>query len=708
MKTGQPAFVFNSAPVGLHEIKEMGFSGLVDGKVQRFRSPQDPLSRIFPLLDEEVSNIGEAAFDSGWKQMGAARFMHAMEALVLAMEEVRIARDEGWVLTYLKELKGLKGARLQRPPTSCWPAKALTSENAEQRHTSELLAGLWTQSGEGWSQEYRFEGLGAKVTRGGTEKRPNGTSVLRIASVRDTGFDGQWRFNDGVWRDIHAYYSSGSIEIRHDYKVKRRSRTLKWNLRQTSAGTISAEPSAATKLFSSDVAATRVLQELFSQEPVERHMTCGDMRGPLTSQQMQTLFLHKKLDIVSANRRIKVPNKIINMENIRSNSMWVGEIETSSHSIFLCTGVKYPFVGKRGKWIASKILSVEPLEKNKMGETSVVVVQKIPVSRCGDPTFTEGVNWRGRCSSGRPVGPGQIEWWDDSKLVWKAVVGPQSQASLEDGELRINLDRSKVSFQMAACSGNQSIVRANLSRGLPNDILYFENVIDLIRREGKNFGDRVCGKRSRSGVSIYREGDQKPIIGAGESFTTSNFIRAFKREVRSEGSAIVARIRQARIDEEKNRLRAIFDAKRNSLVLSAKKFTDGAVGNLDLLAVSLELDELNTLKVLDSGVTVELPKVENIESYSRDGERIYRVQYFVSSPLARLEEEHRLIAMRQKFSWDTWLSQSNAVGKSGQTKLSCEYTKLDDIPQKMSRVDLELVSFSKNASSVTISAKCTQ
>ena len=81
----------------------MGFLGLLGGDIHRFRSPQDPLSRLFPLADQEVSNIPEVTFHRNWAQLGAKSFTHAMGILAVGMEDVRLARDEGWIAAYLRE-----------------------------------------------------------------------------------------------------------------------------------------------------------------------------------------------------------------------------------------------------------------------------------------------------------------------------------------------------------------------------------------------------------------------------------------------------------------------------------------------------------------------------------------------------------------------------------------------------------------------------
>ncbi|MBJ6370769.1 hypothetical protein [Sedimentitalea arenosa] len=103
IKTGNLAYAFNSAPVGFNEIRQMGYSDLVSGEMRRFRSPQDQLSGVFTPSDVVVANIPVIEANALFNLVNAQDYTHAMGVLAQAMENVRSARDLGWIAAYLNE-----------------------------------------------------------------------------------------------------------------------------------------------------------------------------------------------------------------------------------------------------------------------------------------------------------------------------------------------------------------------------------------------------------------------------------------------------------------------------------------------------------------------------------------------------------------------------------------------------------------------------
>ncbi|WP_323785516.1 peptidoglycan-binding protein [Thalassovita sp.] len=103
MAVGKPAYVFDSAPVGSRELAQFGLANLVlnqDVPLERFRSPQDQLSGVFPAIDMEVRNIVETRIIDLFSLSTTAKYLHNVDVLARAMDEVRVARELGWLAAY--------------------------------------------------------------------------------------------------------------------------------------------------------------------------------------------------------------------------------------------------------------------------------------------------------------------------------------------------------------------------------------------------------------------------------------------------------------------------------------------------------------------------------------------------------------------------------------------------------------------------------
>ena len=107
---GSKAIVFNSAPPGCNDIKKSDKSTSPLAPVVAFRSPEDVLSGYFSPNDTIVANIRDS--HSGRQQgfigrsadiAANVRYKHSMEVLARAMQDVRMARDEGWISTFMSE-----------------------------------------------------------------------------------------------------------------------------------------------------------------------------------------------------------------------------------------------------------------------------------------------------------------------------------------------------------------------------------------------------------------------------------------------------------------------------------------------------------------------------------------------------------------------------------------------------------------------------
>ncbi len=118
-ETGGDAVVFNSAPLGVSEIDDSFIESLKQPRSQMlsFASPQDPLrdTRLITKqkdivvknvvnLDQHQSQSKLVEFKNWLGGIGAQKHTHGAGSLTWAMQEVRIARDEGWIDSYRQEV----------------------------------------------------------------------------------------------------------------------------------------------------------------------------------------------------------------------------------------------------------------------------------------------------------------------------------------------------------------------------------------------------------------------------------------------------------------------------------------------------------------------------------------------------------------------------------------------------------------------------
>lgn len=120
---GSKAVVFNSAPLGCNDKQKVQDAQMPLASLVAFRAPQDTLTALSPAArlikpsvtialpeDIVVSNIYEARGalvellrESKDEAVGNLVYKHAMSVLAKAMQEVRLARDDGWINTYMAE-----------------------------------------------------------------------------------------------------------------------------------------------------------------------------------------------------------------------------------------------------------------------------------------------------------------------------------------------------------------------------------------------------------------------------------------------------------------------------------------------------------------------------------------------------------------------------------------------------------------------------
>jgi pimeloyl-ACP methyl ester carboxylesterase len=171
--TGRPAYAFDSAPIGNWDIpasimvgaKEvlLGREVTLPGKITRFRNPQDVVSTMTSPLDIKVlnfveTNVGLEGLVNG-EIKDAVAYTHSIDQLAQAMQNVALARDEGWVSQVLKEqadaLLGRPRANDDLPPSLM---SQISQIYGSDRETSGLV-GSWSGSASagGTSISLRWE-----------------------------------------------------------------------------------------------------------------------------------------------------------------------------------------------------------------------------------------------------------------------------------------------------------------------------------------------------------------------------------------------------------------------------------------------------------------------------------------------------------------------------------------------------------------------
>jgi hypothetical protein len=165
LTTNKPAVAFNSAPLGTNDhLRALKDRRDADALLLRFRAPEDTLTSVFAPGDIEVSNFVRV---EGGVITDAVNFdfTHAMKAMAQAMQAVRIARDEGWIDAFVKELRsitepeGNTGSEAEEAPEKeDWASKRI-GETADQFNVFEHI--LYGRCGddctlEGTTGEFRI------------------------------------------------------------------------------------------------------------------------------------------------------------------------------------------------------------------------------------------------------------------------------------------------------------------------------------------------------------------------------------------------------------------------------------------------------------------------------------------------------------------------------------------------------------------------
>lgn len=115
LSTGNPAVVFNSAPLGVDDrVRALLSVRARHSSLQHFRSPEDPLTAWTSAEETVIANIQRTG-RSVTGNLVAAFHTHNIQVLASAMLNVELARREGWIDAYLR---GSQTTSSEAPPLS--------------------------------------------------------------------------------------------------------------------------------------------------------------------------------------------------------------------------------------------------------------------------------------------------------------------------------------------------------------------------------------------------------------------------------------------------------------------------------------------------------------------------------------------------------------------------------------------------------------
>ncbi|WP_439588028.1 hypothetical protein [Hydrogenophaga sp.] len=115
LSTGNPAVVFNSAPLGVDDrVRALLSIRARLSPLQHFRSPEDPLTAWTSAEETVIGNIQRTGLSVAGNTV-AGFHTHNIQVLASAMLNVESARREGWIDAYLR---GSQTSSSEAPPLS--------------------------------------------------------------------------------------------------------------------------------------------------------------------------------------------------------------------------------------------------------------------------------------------------------------------------------------------------------------------------------------------------------------------------------------------------------------------------------------------------------------------------------------------------------------------------------------------------------------
>jgi len=535
LKTGKVAYAFNSAPVGYNEIRKMGFQELIQGKMRRFRSPQDQLSGVFTESDTVVANIEKVDANALFNLMNLKDYTHAMNVLAQSMKSVAFAWREGWITAYLNEQGVTDG-----------------EESVESNSKVHLVAGESCQiTGESLSPSqiktvWVERSLSGKTASGASWKLAlgklsnDGKGEARFTNSKGEASSGFWKLTDG---DICQSYNNASSWVCHNvHRCKNSGRAI--YAMSSASGEVASLvtpgaslvpiPKTADKAENADdwrkeKEVAKALQQLVQTTRSGRfskaeHL-CENLYGPVSNDMRKALFQDTSFKMrrfnINGNRAVQWEGELI-----APNNMIYADKRARSdlyRNIYYCPENEHFF--QRDKAYIDELsnfkrgvnLTIPPANY----ALNTVKQLKVDGKECfisvpwGDPT---SVDWSGQCEGGKPVGTGTILWRKDGQIVWKSKIGPHHGLVFRNGVLQVVYNFNNLSVNLANCNDKKfnafeetRIKRAiaiHMPAGAPKELFQNSWLTNFVLNEAGKVLAEKCKLRqpkSQSGqnVKIY-------------------------------------------------------------------------------------------------------------------------------------------------------------------------------------------------------------
>lgn len=108
LESERKAVVFNSSPFGEYEKNNWSNTDAIQKEIMSFRSPDDPLRKISKFQDVEIKQVVSVGKTSyiGLINKRYRTQAHGMAVIAEVLQNVRLARDEGWISAHIAEKNG--------------------------------------------------------------------------------------------------------------------------------------------------------------------------------------------------------------------------------------------------------------------------------------------------------------------------------------------------------------------------------------------------------------------------------------------------------------------------------------------------------------------------------------------------------------------------------------------------------------------------
>jgi hypothetical protein len=489
LKTGNLAFAFNSAPVGYNEIRQMGFQDLIQGKMRRFRSPQDQLSGVFTPSDTVVANIEEVDANALFNLVNAKDYTHAMNVLADAMQSVAIAWSQGWVSAYLDEQKAAdttlekseaeQNTAIQISGHTCSIGQSpMTGDAIKSNWIKKQLTGL-TASGASW-----------KLVLDGLQGDETGKAVF--TNSKNEVVSGLWKPDSN---GICQSYNGGSSWVCHRAYKCTNEESEEFALQNSEnefssivaigSGVEPSEVANAAELprsnssWSNESAVREALSSVLNRTEPRTYdqfpEICRGFRGPLTQPERKVLFDNTRFTLTSYSTSFGLKKRdsweayftdgLANLEmhclgeDFRGTGAFKCEERyvKDHHFLQYCPAKETFFAWGRDRIF--EISNVSRVAPFKIGNASYALSEGKKLRVTGQNCFFHApwdkptsVDWSGKCVDGKPTGTGTIKWRENGEIIWKSRVGPEWGLVLKDGKLWIEYDFSNFVLNIGQCN----------------------------------------------------------------------------------------------------------------------------------------------------------------------------------------------------------------------------------------------------------------